>query len=140
VGYGWALYNGRGVAKDDVAAVGYWKRAAAKGSGVGESNLGGAYASGRGGLKQDYAEARRLYELAISHGYNEAYYYLGSLYREGRGVPVDDAKAVEYFKAGADRGESRAQNALGYAYQTGRGVPQDLEKASAYFKLAAEPR
>jgi TPR repeat protein len=64
---GYAYAEGRGVVKDDVAAVQLWRAAAAQNYSRAEEALGWAYEKGRG-VPRDPSEARRWYQRAASHG------------------------------------------------------------------------
>jgi hypothetical protein len=52
--------------------------------------------------KGDYDRAIRLFKRASEEGYIVADWYLGHIYRTGRGVPVDDATAYSYYARVAD--------------------------------------
>ncbi len=71
--------------------------------------LGAKYEQARG-VKQDYAEAYRLYCLAALQGDPEANYNLGWMYFNGRGLRYDSAVAMGWFKRAADLGDRYATN------------------------------
>ena len=75
---------------------------------------------------------------AAEQGYGRAYYNLGVMYMEGKGVKQDYVEAIHYFEKGAAAGDIRAQNNLGYLYDHGLGVKQDLPKAAEFYKQAAD--
>ena len=62
------LANGRGVARDDAAAVGLYRQAADAGNASGMSYLAFMYATGRGGLARDDAQAPIWYRRAAAAG------------------------------------------------------------------------
>ncbi len=55
------------------------------------------YYTGIGGVQQDPARARKLFDEACRHSEPRGCYDLGVMYRRGVGSPVDSAKAVEEF-------------------------------------------
>ena len=59
------------------------------------SNLGFAYANGRG-VEQDYVKASEFYVKACDMGNGGGCHNLGNLYAQGRGVK-DDANAAEKY-------------------------------------------
>ena len=113
------------------------KRLAAQGSASAQTKLGQLYDSGRRGVPQDYATARRWYEIAAAQGHAWAQTQLGQLYAEGRGVPQDFKKAREWWEQAATQGVAQAQYNLGQLYANGRGVPQDYKTARRWHEKAA---
>src|SRR5687767_5944882 len=91
-----------------------------------------AYKAGR-----DDQAARLLRPLA-EQGDPEAQTYLGILYREGRGVPIDHVEAVNWFYKAAERKHPLAQYNLGIVWGSGNGVPQNDEAAAKWYRLAAD--
>jgi TPR repeat protein len=85
-----------------------------------------------------YEPAVEWFRKAAAQGYSLAMYALGSMYREGRGLPQDDIDAVAWFRKGAEHGNTTAQYALGWMYQQGRGVPRDDAQGVAWYRRAAE--
>ncbi|KAG0195493.1 hypothetical protein BGX33_003186, partial [Mortierella sp. NVP41] len=73
---------------------------------------------------------------------------LGTIYRDGEGVPQDYAQAMEYFSMAADQGHVSAQaadqgyvlgqNSIGAMYYMGQGVPKNHQKAIEWFLKAAD--
>jgi TPR repeat protein len=78
-----------------------------------QHNLALSYDTGKGRTK-DFAEAVRLYQLAVDSGYHPAATNLGIAYQEGEGVEVDIAKALEFFK----RSLSDARGIISFASRT----------------------
>jgi len=54
-------------------------------------------------LPQDYAEARRWLGTAHKKGASTATFMLGTMYEEGKGLPVDVKKAIKYYKTAVER-------------------------------------
>ena len=73
--------------------------------------LGARFEQARG-MRQDYAEAYRLYCLAALQGDSEANYNLGWMYFNGRGLKYDSALAMGWFKRAAKLGDRYAKNML----------------------------
>src|SRR5689334_17943651 len=67
---------------------------------LGSGYLVGASVGGRK-LTQDFAEAMRWLEPAHKKGASTATFILGTMYEEGKGVPVDVRKAIEYYETAA---------------------------------------
>ena len=90
-----------GAAQDYQKAAELYSKACELGSGSGCSNLGFAYANGRG-VKQDYAKASEFYAKACDMGNGGGCYNLGNLYAQGRGVKEDKNAAEKYLKKACD--------------------------------------
>jgi localization factor PodJL len=67
-----------------------------------------------------------------------AFFEIGAIYTEGRGVAVDFAKAAQWYQRAADAGIVPAQYRLGSLYEKGTGVARDPAKARALYQQAAE--
>ncbi len=86
----------------------------------------------------DYAAAYREFLPLAEQGHADAQYFLGDMYRRGRGVPQSDAQAVEWTRKAAEQGMARAQSARGDMYRKGLGVPQSDVQAVEWYRKAAE--
>jgi len=67
------------------------------------------------------------YRKAADQGDQEAQYYLGVCYADGRGVPKDLSKAAEWWRKAADQGDGRAQNNLAELAKAPNGDPLAAE-------------
>lgn len=67
---------------------------------------------GSGAGRSDDAQAAYWYRKAAEQGIAEAQFSLGSIYRNGRGVPKDEAEAVRWLRMAAEQGLPEAQVAL----------------------------
>ena len=100
----------------------------------------------------DFANARKYFEKASEDGNLVADWYLGHMYRLGRGVAHDDAKAFSYYSRVSDAfdADERDKNRLrimvdslvrvGDYYRLGNkaaGVAQDFDRAIRIYRLAA---
>ena len=128
---------GRGVGKDDVEAVRWYRKAAEQGNAWAQNNLGVMYANGRGVGKDD-VEAVRWCRKAAEQGDAWAQNNLGVMYANGRGVGKDDVEAVRWYRKAAEQGNAWAQNKLGVMYANGRGVGKDYREAVGWYRKAAE--
>lgn len=128
--------EGRGVPRDEVRAVRWFRLAAEQGLKEAQNNLGTMYQNGRG-VPQDYGEALRWYRLAAAQGESTAQVNLGSLLAEGRGEAKDSVEAVRLFRLAAERGSLQGQLNLSLMYQRGEGVPRDEREAFFWCVQAA---
>ena len=126
-----------GVAKDEVEAVKWYRKAAEQNNASGQYNLGGCYCFGHG-LAKDEAEAVKWYRKAAEQNYAPAQYNLDFCYAKGEGVAKDEAEAMKWYRKGAEQGNALAQSSLGLCYENGRGVTKDEVEAVKWFRKAAE--
>ena len=89
--------EGKGVARDDKAALMWFQRAAEKGDAASQYNVGVSYASGAGTAQND-AEAAKWFRRAADQGMAFAQLNLGLLYAAGRGVPQDNVEAMAWLQ------------------------------------------
>ena len=102
--------------------------------------------------KGDYAQARKLFTKAFKAGEVTAGWYLGYLYRSGRGGKVDHGKAFTYYRALAKRYDADERNLrrlmmmvdalvrVADYYRTGIGrkrEKRDLRRAFRLYSMAA---
>ena len=107
-----AMYEkGLGVAKDDVQAVLWYRKAADQGLAQAQSNLGVMYKNGRG-VAKDEVLAVQWYRKAADQGNALGQNNLGVMSRDGRGAAKDDALAVTWFRKAAEQGNDLAQKNL----------------------------
>jgi TPR repeat protein/DNA-binding XRE family transcriptional regulator len=140
-----AYDDGENGAPTDYTEANKWYRMAAdKNHTAACNNLGVAYLWGRG-VKQDYAEALRLFqksdEVPNPYGVGNpwARENIGRLYREGLGVEQSYEEAVKWYELAAELKFPLAQYRLGEMYEEGLGVARDLAKAAVYYEKAANP-
>jgi TPR repeat protein len=60
-------------------------------------------------VEKDYAEALKWRQKAADQGHAYAQYGLGCMYRDGRGVSMDDIEAYAYFNLAARSWEPAAK-------------------------------
>jgi TPR repeat protein len=126
--------NGYGTDKSDSKAMLLYKGSAEKNYIHSLDALGRFYEWGKGGLEIDYGEALRLYTLSSQQGSSGAYYHLGELYYNGKGVVKDNAKAAEFYEKSADRGKYSATKKLAEMNRDGDGIPQNIGKALTLYE------
>lgn len=106
------LFEGCGeVEARPAEGVRWWRMAASADDPVAQTNLGVAYASGRG-VEQDYALALDWYRKAAAQGHAPAQFGLGLMYERGEGVPADMTEARRWYELAAASGEERARERL----------------------------
>jgi hypothetical protein len=131
------LYGrGRGLPRDDAAALQWYRKAADQGFAGGEAGLGYYFFYGIG-VPQSDAESFRWYQLAANQGDANAQDALGVAYFRGKGVSQDDVVAVRWFRKAADQGYPAAEYDLGWMERYGRGTPRDSRAALALYRRAA---
>lgn len=92
----------------------------------------GVEAAARG----DYATAFKEWHPLAEQGDATAQTNIGTLYRNGQGVPQDYDEAFKWFSLAAAQGTPMAYGKLGLMYQHGEGVAQDSIEAYKWFALA----
>jgi TPR repeat protein len=88
-------------------------------------------------LAGDYATALNELEPLAEQGFSGAQYYLGEMYREGKGVPQSYDKAISLFSDAAEGNKPYPQYRLGTFYEAGTGVAIDLTAAYMWYDLSA---
>jgi TPR repeat protein len=129
--------KGKGVEKDAVQAVHWFRKAAEQGGAQAQYNLGVMYLNGEG-VKKDAVQAVRWFRKAVEHGDANAQAHLGFMYGEGEGVKKDAVQAVRWHRKAAEQGHAVAQYNLGCRYGNGIGVQQSLSEAARWWRMAAD--
>ncbi len=91
-----------------------------------------AFASG------DYQDAYALFSPLAVDNDREALYYLGLMFRDGKGVARQPDKALFWLLRAAEQEHAGAQAAVALMYETGNGVARDYREAAAWMKKSAE--
>ena len=128
--------NGRGVVRNYVEAVKWYRLSAEQSYAAAQNRLGVCYSRGLG-VAPNYVEAVAWYRKAAEQGNAFAEDNLGTCYSSGRGVARNYVEAVKWYRLSAEQGNAIAQNHLGNCYYNGRGVAQDFAEAMAWYRKAA---
>jgi TPR repeat protein len=89
--------EGKGVPRDEKAALMWFQRAAEKGDAAAQYETGVSYATGAGTARND-AEAAKWFRRAADQGMPYAQLNLGLLYASGRGVPQNNVEAMTWLQ------------------------------------------
>ena len=130
------LVDGRGLARDPAAAIGWFEKAAAQGLVQAQFRLGGIYEKGLG-VARDAAKARECYEKAAALGHVRAMHNLAVMLAEGVDGKPDYGAAAQWFRRAADYGVRDSQYNLAVLYARGLGVTQNLGQSYVWFDIAA---
>ncbi len=87
--------------------------------------------------KGDYKTALREWLPLAEEGNAIVQYFLGLMYKHGRGVPQDYKTAAKWYALSAEQGDKDSQYNLGVMYGNGQGVLQDYARAHMWINLAA---
>lgn len=128
---------GRGVRRDDVQSVGWYRAAAAQGHARGRNMLWKLLANDPR-LQARPDEARTLLVADAESGDKEAEYYLGSWYAVGKGFDKDLKESTAWYLKSAEQGYGNAQHDLACHYAEGMGIGKDEKQATYWFRQAAE--
>jgi TPR repeat protein len=91
----------------------------------------------------DYQAAARLLLPLAQHGNPMAQTYVGFMFANGRGLPLNYVAAADWYRAASEQGVPVAQFQLGLMYDKGLGLPQDYVLAYKWLNVAtarATPR
>ena len=131
------LRGSLGVAKDEVEAVKWFRKAAEQNLVEAQVNLGCCCGTGAGVVK-DEVEAVKWYRKAAKQNYAPAQGLLGASYAYGHGVAEDYPEAVKWYRKAAEQNDAGAQHSLGNCYANGQGVAKNQAEAVKWYRKAAE--
>jgi TPR repeat protein len=126
-----------GVAKDEVEAVKWYRKAAEQNLADAQFNMGECYANGQGVAKNE-AEAVKWYRKAAEQKDAKTESNLGECYEKGQGVAKDEAEAVKWYRNAAEQNLAYAQFNLGVCYANGQGVAKNEAEKVKWYRKAAE--
>ena len=112
----------------------YWNIGAEMGIGAYERIVGNEYRD-----EGQLSKAVSMYERALAHGDNYAYYCLGKLYTYNGALKLDLKKALDFLEKGhaAQPEDSGFCNLLGEIYfRGGQGIETDFDKAFYFLNKA----
>jgi TPR repeat protein len=127
---------GRGVSKDPVEAMRWYRKAADQGNASAELHIGAMYGAGDG-VNKDYAEAMKWFRKSADQGNQYAQLNVSKMYEKGRGVKQDHEEAY-FWRLIAEK--SASVNRPVPANFTARQYYLTPEQALAVMKRAQEWR
>ena len=83
---------------------------------------------------RNYEEGIKFLQKSADSGDGLAWYNLGLVYQNGKGVKRDLKKASECYMKGAEYGDTGAKLNYAVMLQTGQGIKQDVVKAQKLFQ------
>jgi len=134
VGYFYAV--GQGVAKDEIEAVKWYRKAADQNLAGAQFNLASCYDRGQG-VAKDMTEAVKWYRKAADQNLALAQFNLGSCYMHGEGVALNEMEAVKWYRKAAEQNCADAQYNLGRCYLRAQGVAQDNVEGYKWYLLSS---
>lgn len=133
--------NGKGVAKDDAAAIQWYSKAADLGSVEAKYKLAQRYKNGIG-INGDDKDTKRAFAYAHNAaelGHPMAQFVVGKMYLDGVGVDSNIASGMQWLTTAAGQGNPMAQYMLGdIAMKGSYGQARDWQKAVAWFRQSSE--
>ena len=134
--YGQMLLDGHGVARDAVAALGWFTRAAAQHHVMALNMVGRCYDLGWGTpVRKD--RAAQCFRLAAEQGLDWAMYNYATLLALGEGVAENKTAALVWLEKAAALGNAKAINFIGSFHEDGWVVKRDMAKAARLYASAA---
>jgi len=130
------LRDGKGIAKDDAAAMKWAHQAADAGNADALDFVGFAYLRGAV-VKRNPAIAIAYFKAAADES-AQAAFNLGQCYFGAQGTEQDCPEALGWWKKAAEKCHGRAAATAAMAYLSGEGVAPDLEQARRLAERAAE--
>jgi TPR repeat protein/serine/threonine protein kinase len=132
------LAIGGGIPADAEESARWLRLAAEGGLAAAQCALGHKYYYGNDGFEQSYEKAVACYRKAAEQGHADGEFWLGFMYKHGRGVRRNEAEGVAWYRRAAEQGHAVAAYNLGCSYDSGEGVPQDHAQAVAWYRRAAD--
>ena len=127
--------KGQGVLKSVQKAMDWYHKAAVQGDFVAQYILDRMFKLDA--PEDEQQQVVKWYRKAAEQGNASAQFNLGSMYADGRGVPVDENQAVAWYHKAAAQGNATAQYNLGGMHEDGRGVPKEDQQAVVWYRKAA---
>ena len=127
---------GKGVCKDPIKAIKWYKKAAFQGHAKAQFNLGSIYYNGES-VDKNPTQAFEWYKKAALQGHVDAQYNVGVMYHDGEGVDKNPTQAFEWFEKATLQGHAKAQCNLGAMYCNGEGVNKNPTQAFTWFEKSA---
>jgi localization factor PodJL len=128
--------EGKGVSRDDAAALRWYQAAAQKGLAPAQYRMGALFERGTG-TTPDLEAARQWYERAAEAGNVRAMHNAAVLFASGLKTKTGYEKAAHWFIEAASHNLKDSQFNIALLYERGLGVGQDLGQALFWYCLAA---
>lgn len=143
--WGMLLIDGNKVKQDTITGRKWIEKAAKQGYTDAQTQLGDMCTTAEGipatvpyEEARDFKSAKKWFEKASAKGDRKAYYFLGNLYKDGKGVKRDYNKSLEYIQKAANKGYAEAQTDIGSMYYFGmKPMTRDYNQAKLWFDKAA---
>ena len=103
--------NGRGVDKDEVLALDWYKKAADQGLADAQYAMSYAYRKGAG-VAPSETEALKWLRKAAEQNHPESMFHLGNAYVDGLGVDKDEMRALSWYCKAAQAGHEAAREII----------------------------
>ena len=134
---GFMIANSQGGPFDRAEAIRWLESALKNEHNAGKLLLARVYLTGYPEVVE-YERAAELLADEVKDGNAEAHYYLGQLYRAGRGVEGNKETSFALLRKSAEAGYADAQFSIAQMYSRGEGVTKDEAQASRWLLQAAE--
>ena len=125
-------FTGRGIDRDQEAAIVWFRRAAEAGDVASQVHLGMISAQ-----SQDFELSARMFAMAAAAGDADGMKNLATLYLRGLGVERNAALALDWLTKAAAQGDPADQLRLGGLYLDGAGGEPDVENGLRWVRRAA---
>lgn len=123
---------------DEPRTAPWLRREAERGDVDAQALLGASLLDGTLGYMCDMRAAYEFLSLAGARGHAAAQYYLGCMYRDGRGVPLSSEQMAMWWQRAAAQGHARSQLRLGELLLEQGGGPLRVEEAMSWLRASAE--
>lgn len=134
---GMLCYDGKGTAKDEIAAVAHWRVAAEADIAEAQFRLGRVLARRPDSSKEGVDLLRRAVREGQRGGVSQAATALGAIYMKGINVPADATEAAKWYELGATGGDPLAQLVFSQMLMLGDPIPRDEQRGMAMLRMAA---
>lgn len=134
---GWLYSEGKGVAKDENAAIKLYSAAAEQRHPEAEFNVGNFYHHGKGGVPKDDKKAAMWFLRSAKRGYIDSQFNLGRMLFLGEGVGRDRKQGLMWLDRSARQGDTYALAFLANQHVKNFIPNASLKMAWMYFDLAA---
>ena len=134
---GYRRLLGRGMDRDEAAALREFEAAANQGDELAQFNLGYMHMRGMS-VPRNFTEAKRRFEAAAAKDLPAAHNGLGVLAFNGHGGTKNLTAAREHFERGAERGDPDSQFNLASMHAQGLDVPKNETRALELYAGANE--